>query len=98
MSTIEARVVKASLALGDTGIADGTGVCRMPGTLGGRVAVGDGAGVAVEVGSGVLLGSLVGLGIKVAVGSIRLGAVMTTTTGVGVAALADVVGIGRFDK
>jgi hypothetical protein len=53
-------------------------------------------GVAVEVGRGVSLGELVGPGVKVAVGSIRLGVVMTT--GVGVAALATVVGVGRLDR
>ena len=97
-STTEARVVKASLALGDTGTADGTGVCKIPGTLGGRVAVGGnvGVGVAVKVGMGVLLGTLVGLGVEVAVGNKRLGTAMTT--GVGVGALATDAEAGRLDR
>ena len=96
LSTTEARVVKASWALGDTGTADGTGVCKIAGTLGGRVAVGDNVGVAVKVGLGVLLGVLVGLGAKVAVGNKRLG--MAMTTGVGVGALATDAGGGRLDR
>jgi hypothetical protein len=70
--------------LGDTGTADGTAVCKLAGTLGGRVAVGNGTGVAVETGMGVQLGALVGLRVKVAVGSIRLGTSTTTEVGVAV--------------
>ena len=96
MSTTDARVVKASLALGDAGTADGTGVCKIAGTSGDRVAVGDNVGVAVKAGRGVLLGALVGLGVKVAVGSKRLGTAMMT--GVGVGALAIDAGTGRLDR
>ncbi len=84
------------MALGDTGTADGTGVCKIPGKLGGRVAVGNNVGVAVNVGMGVVLGSRVGLGVEVAVGNRRLGTVMTT--GVGVEALATDAGAGRLDR
>jgi hypothetical protein len=64
--------------------------------LGGRVAVGDNVGSAVKVGRGVSLGWLVGPGVKVAVGSKRLGTAMTT--GVGVGALATETGGGRLDR
>jgi hypothetical protein len=86
LSTTEANVVKVSLALGDTGTADGTGVCKMAGTLDGSAAIGGGEGVAVIVGGGVQLGELVGtaVAVAVAVGNMRLGT--STTTGVGVVA------------
>ncbi len=96
LSTTDASVVKVNLALGEAGTADGTGVCKIPGTLGGRVAVGNGIGVSVKVGFGVQLGVLVGWGVEVAVGSIRLGT--STTTGVGVVVLAMARGVGAFDK
>jgi hypothetical protein len=53
-------------------------------------------GVAVETGMGVQLGAPVGPGVKVAVGSIRLGTSMTT--GVGVALLATAVEVGRLER
>ena len=96
LSTTEASVVKESLALGETGTADGTGVRKMPGRSGGRVAVGNAGGITVEVGMGVQLGVLVGPGVKVAVGSIRLGTSMTT--GVGVVASAIAEGVRRLDR
>ena len=95
-STVEASVVKVSLALGDAVTADAIGVSKIFGTLGGNVAVGCGEGVAVTTGMGVQVGRLVGLGVKVAVGSRRLGTSMTT--GVGVAAVAIAVGVGALER
>ncbi len=80
--TIEARVVKLSLALAAGGTEDDTGVSRIAGKFGGGMSIGTRVGVWLGTGVGLGLGGMVAVSVGCGVGKSRVA--IEATGGIGV--------------